>query len=106
MSSASKSIRSRLRPQLRSRLSIEELEAREVPATLAPISDFTTPNTKALFVPLSLTSSTGTVTYTATSTDPLVQVQIVQGGTTITMNVTGPTQRRCIHRRPDLPPLR
>jgi cyclophilin family peptidyl-prolyl cis-trans isomerase len=74
---------------VRSRLSIEELEAREVPATLAPISDFTTPNTKALYVPLTVTGAVGTVTYTATSTNPQVQAQVVAGGTTIKMTVSG-----------------
>ena len=72
-----------------SRLSFEELEGREVPATLAPINDFTTPNTKAFYVPLTVTNTNGTVTYNATSTNLQVQVQVVSGGTTIKLNVTG-----------------
>jgi len=68
---------------------MEELEGREVPATLAPISDFTTPNTKALYVPLTVTNTSGTVTYTATSTNAQVHADVVSGGTTIKLTVTG-----------------
>ncbi|MFO0824654.1 MAG: peptidylprolyl isomerase [Gemmataceae bacterium] len=60
-----------------------------MPATLTPISDITTPNTKDLYVPLTVTNTTGTVTYTATSSDPQVQATLVTGGTTIKMTVTG-----------------
>jgi cyclophilin family peptidyl-prolyl cis-trans isomerase len=77
------------RDKNRSRLALEHLEGREVPATLAPISDITTPNTKDLYVPLTVTSTTGTVTYTATSSDPQVHADLVTGGTTIKMTVTG-----------------
>jgi peptidyl-prolyl cis-trans isomerase A (cyclophilin A) len=60
-----------------------------MPANLLPINDFFTPNTKALYVPLSVTDANGTVTYTATSTDPKVNVEVITGGTTIKLNVTG-----------------
>ena len=60
----------RSRKSTRTRLGVEQLESREVPANLLPVNDFFTPNTKALYVPLSVTDTTGTVTYTATSTDP------------------------------------
>ena len=84
-----RSTNSRRTSPIQSRLSFEELEGREVPATLAPINDFTTPNTKALYVPLTVTNTNGTVTYNATSTNSQVQVQVVSGGTTIKLNVTG-----------------
>ncbi len=70
-------------------LRLETLEGREVPATLAPITDFTTPDTKALYVPLTASNATGTVTYSAGSSDPLVQIDVVTGGTTVVMNVSG-----------------
>jgi cyclophilin family peptidyl-prolyl cis-trans isomerase len=73
----------------RTRLAVEELECREVPANLQPINDFFTPNTKALYVPLSVTDANGAVTYTATSTDARVHVEVITGGTTIKMTVTG-----------------
>jgi cyclophilin family peptidyl-prolyl cis-trans isomerase len=84
MRSGSKSPRSLL-----SRLALETLEGREVPATLAPLDDFTTPTTKALYVPLTVTGVNGNVTYTATSTNSLVQVQVVSGGTTLKLTVSG-----------------
>src|SRR2546423_572068 len=84
MSSVSRFAQSR-----RSFLSMEELEGREVPATLAPISDFTTPNTKAFYVPLTVTNTIGTVSYSATSSDQRVHADIVSGGTTIKLTVTG-----------------
>ena len=87
----------RSRKSTRTRLGVEQLESREVPANLLPVNDFFTPNTKALYVPLSVTDTTGTVTYTATSTDPRVQVEVVSGGTTIKLNVTGKDSNR---RRP------
>jgi cyclophilin family peptidyl-prolyl cis-trans isomerase len=73
----------------RARLGVEQLESREVPANLLPIDDFFTPNSKALYVPLTVTDANGTVTYTATSTDPRVNVEVITGGTTIKLNVTG-----------------
>ena len=79
----------RSRQTTRSRLGVEQLESREVPASLLPINDFFTPNTKALYVPLSVTDVNGAVTYTATSTNPGVVLEVVSGGTTIKLNVTG-----------------
>jgi len=79
----------RRQPTNRSRLTLEPLEGREVPATLSPLSDFTTPNTKDLYVPLTVTNTTGNVTYTATSSDSNVQVSLVTGGTTLKLTVTG-----------------
>lgn len=70
-------------------LTCEQLEGREVPATLAPIADFTTPNTKAFYVPLTVSDVSGTVQYAATSSNSQVQAQIVSGGTTIRMAVSG-----------------
>ncbi|MCE9564127.1 MAG: peptidylprolyl isomerase [Planctomycetes bacterium] len=80
---------SRRRASNRARLGFEQLEAREVPATLATIADQTTPDTKDLYVPLTVTNTTGTVSYTATSANSQVQVQVVTGGTTIVLHVTG-----------------
>ena len=80
---------SRFAHSLRSVLAIEELEGREVPATLAPINDFTTPNTKALYVPLTVTNTVGSVSYTATSSNSQVHADVVAGGTTIKLSVTG-----------------
>ncbi|WP_439630847.1 peptidylprolyl isomerase [Gemmata sp.] len=73
----------------RTRLGLEALEGREVPATLAPLSDFTTPNTKDLYVPLTVTNTTGTVTYTAASSNAQVTAEVVTGGTTLKLSVKG-----------------
>lgn len=74
---------------LRTRLGCESLEGREVPASLAAIDDFTTPNTKVRYVPLTVNGANGNVTFTATSSNSAVQVAVVQGGTTIRLSVTG-----------------
>ena len=42
----------------------------------APISDFTTPDTKALYVPLTVTAVNGAVQYAVSSSDANVQAQI------------------------------
>ncbi len=73
----------------RTRLVVEQLEPREVPATLLPSSDFTTPAGKSLYVPLSVTAVNGTVNYSAASSNSQVQVQVVAGGTTLKMTVAG-----------------
>ncbi len=80
---------SRRLPPNRSRLMLEQLESREVPATLATINDFTTPTTKDLYVPLTVTNSTKNVDFTTTSSDTHVHAQLVTGGTTVKLHVTG-----------------
>jgi cyclophilin family peptidyl-prolyl cis-trans isomerase len=85
----SESARNRRRATPRTRLGFEQLEGREVPATLAPINDFTTPNTKDLYVPLTVSSINGLVSYTATSSDPQVHADVVTGGTTLKLTVSG-----------------
>jgi cyclophilin family peptidyl-prolyl cis-trans isomerase len=76
-------------PSNRARLGLETLEGREVPATLAPISDISTPAGKFLFLPLTVTNTSGAVSYTATSGNSQVQTQVITTGTTIKMNVSG-----------------
>lgn len=80
---------SRRAPVTRARLSLESLEGREVPATLAPLADISTPNTKFLYLPLTVTDTTGAVTYTASSANNQVLAQVITTGTTIKMNVSG-----------------
>ncbi len=85
----SRSSSSRYRTATHTRLGLERLECRDVPATLAPITDFMTPDLRALSVPLTVTNASGAVNFNVTSSDPNVQAQLVTGGTTIKLSVTG-----------------
>lgn len=59
------------------RLGLERLEQREVPATLSPIANQTVPT--LLGLPVVLTGGSSNQTYTATSSNSAVQAQVVHG---------------------------
>ncbi|MFN4258316.1 MAG: DUF4114 domain-containing protein [Gemmataceae bacterium] len=87
---------SRARPRVRrrsqrARLCLEQLETRYAPASIAPISDFVTPNGKTLLVPLTILDPSGNpVSYDVQSDDPNVSVSLMPGsGVSVRMNVTG-----------------
>src|SRR5262245_10075373 len=75
------------------RLGCEELEPRTLlTANLTPIQDFEAPTGKTLLVPLSVVTppaSGSTVTYTVQSNNAAVTAQLVTGGRSLRMNVSG-----------------
>src|SRR4051812_4191164 len=73
------------------RLSVEHLEGREVPSvTLRQDPDTDAPNTVPLFLPLTPTNTpAAAVSYTATSSNPAVKTEVIAGGTTLKLDVTG-----------------
>lgn len=76
--------------QDRQKLRMEQLEARECPTVdllLIPNSDF--PNNKPLFVPITSTESSGPVTFTASSDNSNVAVELVEGGSSVRFTVSG-----------------
>src|SRR5262245_35488090 len=81
----------KVRPIRRTPLRLERLDDRVVPAiTFDPISNFTFPGGKDLFVPLTAVDSTGVpITYTVQPPTSPITATIVNGGTTIKMTVTG-----------------
>src|SRR6266704_2478302 len=83
--------RRKVRPIRRTPLRLERLDDRVVPAiTFDPISNFTFPGGKDLFVPLTAVDSTGaTIDYSAQSQNTNITATPVTGGTTIKLTVTG-----------------
>jgi cyclophilin family peptidyl-prolyl cis-trans isomerase len=90
-----RSNRQSARPRSRG-LHFEPLEQRHLlSVTLAPItgpdanSAYNVPSGKDLYVPLTGTDTGQTISYTATSSDPNVQVSVFNGNPTLQMTVTG-----------------
>src|SRR5262245_20130790 len=80
----------KVRPIRRTPLRLEQLDDRVVPAiTFDPISNFTFPGGKDLFVPLTASDGSEAITYTAQSLNSSVTANVVTGGTTIKLTVTG-----------------
>ena len=79
------------RPPLARRLAVERLEAREVPSvTLRDIPDTDAPNNVPIFLPVTPTNTpAGAVNYTATTNNPSVSAQVLPGGTSLRLDVTG-----------------
>jgi cyclophilin family peptidyl-prolyl cis-trans isomerase len=75
----------------RTRLSAELLEGREVPSvTLASIADNTFANNKPLFVPVTNTATVnGTTTFTASSSNPAVNVSVLPAGQSLKLDMSG-----------------
>jgi cyclophilin family peptidyl-prolyl cis-trans isomerase/uncharacterized lipoprotein YehR (DUF1307 family) len=75
----------------RTRLQLERLESREVPAvTLNAINDQSFPAGKDLLVPLTGADDLGqAITYTASSSNASVTLSVVAGGPTLDINVSG-----------------
>lgn len=73
------------------RLRMEVLEGREVPTVnLAGIANTDQPNTKPLFIPVTATNTpNGPVTITASSDNTSVTTQVVSGGRSVKLDVTG-----------------
>lgn len=77
-------------PPARTRLRVESLEAREVPAVnLLAIPDSDMPSNKPLFVPVTSTSTGGEINYTVNSSNPGISAEILTGGRSLVFTVTG-----------------
>ncbi len=73
------------------KLSLQTLEARDVPAvTLASINNTDFPTNKPLFVPLTATNTpAGRVTYSASTDNASVTTEVLTGGRTLQLEVSG-----------------
>jgi len=83
--------RSKLTAGLKSRLHLIELEAREVPAVmLAQLPDQVLPSNTPLYLPVTVTNTpSATVTTTVTSTNPNAAAELVIGGQSVRLTVSG-----------------
>lgn len=75
----------------RPKLGFETLEPRDVPAvTLASIPSQPIPNDAPIYLPLTATTApAGPVTYTATTSDPSVRAEVLTGGRSLRLDVSG-----------------
>lgn len=79
-----------VRPVTKTRLRMESLEAREVPAVdLLAIANSEFPSNKPLFVPVTATTADGPVGYSVTSNDGSIKAELVTTGRNIRFTVSG-----------------